>query len=186
MGEHRLQWSGTAKLSLGCAISLVLAGCVTTAREQKGAAFGVNYAEATFRLGIDDTVGFAEATSQEYLIGNYADRNSPGRVTLFTFLNKEDKPFLLPAGEKIFVFANLSTQKGSAGYLYAEDYCRNASIFTPLANTRYDIVQSRVADQGCMLTVVEAETGAPPADLEQIRHLRPWEVSEDEARNSGS
>jgi len=149
--------------------ALACAGCVTSAPVPKGAMFGPEFAEATFEMGVADSVGFGHATNQEYRVGDVARIEDAGVVKIFTWAAKKPMPFLLQAGKEITVFAKMDRTTGAPGITSTTDnWCINASRFTPAPATRYQVVQKGSAFGACTLTVVESETGRVPVGLEVI------------------
>ncbi|WP_285710626.1 hypothetical protein [Erythrobacter oryzae] len=150
-------------------LALACAGCVASAPVPKGAVFGPQFAEATFELGLADTVGFGVATTQEYRVGATPEFEEAGVVKIFTWAAKKPAPHLLEAGKPVVVFAKMNRMTGAPGITSSSDaWCINRSRFTPAPATRYRVVQSGVATEGCALSVVEADTGRAPASLEVI------------------
>lgn len=154
-------------------VALACAGCAGSAPVPKGAVFGPQFAEATFELGLTDTVGFGVATTQEYRVGASADFERAGIVKIFTWAAKKPAPHLLEAGKPVIVFAKMNRMTGAPGITSSsEAWCINRSRFTPAPATRYRVVQRGVATEGCTLSVVETETGRPPEGLEVLPYPR--------------
>jgi hypothetical protein len=155
--------------TLAVLLSVACAGCVTSASVPKGAAFGPDFAEATFEMGVKDSVGFGHATNQEYRVGEVARIEDADVVKIFTWAAKKPKPFLLQAGKEVTVFAKMDRTTGAPGITSTTDnWCINASRFTPAPATRYRVVQKGSAFGSCELTVVEAQSGRVPDGLEVI------------------
>lgn len=165
MRRYRLVRSAVA-----VTVSLTLGGCVTMARQQDGATFGNDYAELTFVLGLEDTVGLGTATTQEYRISAEQDFDSARRVTFFNWVNKEPEQFLVPVGEPVHVFAQITGLWGAPGITSSgSNTCLNITRLVPRPNTRYRIEQRGEATQGCLLAIVDAATGAVSPEAEMVR-----------------
>lgn len=150
-------------------LGVACTGCVTSASVPKGAVFGPDFAEATFEMGVVDSVGFGHATNQEYRVGDVARIEDAGVVKIFTWAAKKPMPFLLQAGKEVTVFAKMDRTTGAPGITSTTDnWCINASRFTPSPATRYRVVQKGSAFGGCELTVVEAQSGRVPEGLDVI------------------
>lgn len=146
---------------------LALGGCVSMARDPAGAVLGPDFAEVTFRLGIEDTVGLGSATVQEYRIGPGRDRAQARTARIFTWAHKDPRSLLLPAGQRVHVFAELRGYWGAPGISHnGSDTCLNMSAFTPQPGARYDVMQVGEAAVTCRLQIVDLATGTPPQDLE--------------------
>jgi hypothetical protein len=155
--------------TLALLLGVACTGCVTSASVPKGAAFGPDFAEATFEMGVKDSVGFGHATNQEYRVGDVARIEDADVVKIFTWAAKKPKPFLLQAGKEVTVFAKMDRTTGAPGITSTTDnWCINASRFTPAPATRYRVVQKGSAFGSCELTVVEAQSGRVPDGLEVI------------------
>lgn len=146
---------------LACAIAL--SGCVSYASVPDGAVFGIDYAEATFTLGVNETVGFGSATVQEYRLSATPDYHDGETVKVFTWAAKDPKTHLLQAGENIYIMARMRDLAMSNSIS-----CTVGSSFTPQANTRYNVYLRRLS-HGCRLEIREQDTGREPADLERVR-----------------
>ncbi|MBA4009849.1 MAG: hypothetical protein C0511_18990 [Hyphomicrobium sp.] len=165
--------SATTSRAAAALLALACGGCVASAPVPKGAVFGPQFAEATFELGLADTVGFGVASTQEYRVGPSAEFEEAGVVKIFTWAAKKPTPHLLEAGKPVVVFAKMNRMTGAPGITSSSDaWCINRSRFTPAPATRYRVVQRGIATEGCALSVVETETGRAPAGLEVIPFLR--------------
>lgn len=155
--------------ALALLASAALAGCVSMARQPDGAVLGTDFAEATFRLGVADTVGAGRATVQEYRIGTNRDQAQARTVRIFTWANKDPRVLLLPVGQPTYVFAELRGLWGAPGITdNGTDTCRNISVFTPQPGARYEVMQAGEPTIACVLRIDDVATGAPPTGLEVL------------------
>lgn len=148
---------------------MLASGCVTLAKSPEGATFGADYAEATFEMGVGDSVGLGHATTQEYRIGDVEAFEDAVTVKIFTWAAKKPSVLLVKVGEPVTIFGQMDRMFGAPGISASgNNWCTNGSRFTPRANTRYQIVQTGDARVGCVLTITESGTGKIPDDLEPI------------------
>jgi hypothetical protein len=159
--QVRVFLAGLAALSLG--------GCVSMARDPAGAVLGPDFAELTFRLGVEDTVGLGSATVQEYRIGASRDQAQARTARIFTWAHKDPRSLLLPVGQPVHAFAELRGYWGAPGITHnGSNTCLNISVFTPQPGARYDVMQVGEPTITCRLQIIDMATGAPPAGLEVI------------------
>jgi hypothetical protein len=158
-----------AKACVLLGVSVALAGCVTRAQIPNGATAGADYAAATFELGITDTVGLGNATTQEYRIGDTQDFKQSAQVKIFTWVSKSPKEFLLRTGRTVFVFSKVDRSYGAPG-ISASGYntCKNISSFAPQPFARYRVVQTGDAFNRCELQIIDLATGKRPDDLKMV------------------
>ena len=107
--------SATTSRAAAALLALACGGCVASAPVPKGAVFGPQFAEATFELGLADTVGFGVASTQEYRVGPSAEFEEAGVVKIFTWAAKKPTPHLLEAGKPVVVFAKMNRMTGAPG-----------------------------------------------------------------------
>jgi len=151
-------------------VASVLAGCAAGYRPPPGAALGADYAELTFELALTDMVGFGSATTQRFAIGTSPDETQGQGIRMFTWAHKDPKVILVPSGQPLHVFATMTGLWGAPGVTHSgSDSCRNVSLFTPRANTRYRVSQVGEPTEGCRLRVIDAATGTEPDDVSRIR-----------------
>ncbi len=154
--------------SLAC---VAAAACASTAADDASAAF----ASLHFEKGLTTNTGVHVGARQEYAIVA-SDGRSHEEAAAFDFLNSNRSQIRRVAADRtVSVVATvryydltipLSARTAERHSRMDNARCNALARFTPAPGRTYRVVQSELSLGVCELRITDAETGAPPDDLD--------------------